>query len=309
MGNTFHGTLVLSLNSNNQQGDTVTNELIPQFGGEHTLEKLKYLERYLNAFTTALKYKPFELVYIDAFAGPGYWQEHHGSPLIALGIKNKSFDRLIFNDNSREKVETLRNIVENQHPHRNVEFYCKDGNEFIKEISTKMKHPSRAVMFIDPFDTTVDWDTMETIPRLADTIDVIILFPRNTLSRLMKRNYDPGYLRRYENTLTRFFGNESWKDVYKADVRRKLLEEASKEVSVQPTLEKVGLETRGDEIVIPLLYRKRLKEVFPAVSPVEAVLYRNNQPYFELLFAISNRNQRAQVLALKLFVATTRDLI
>jgi len=38
-----------------------------QFGGEWTQEKLQILERYLDAYTTALKSKPFKLVYIDAF--------------------------------------------------------------------------------------------------------------------------------------------------------------------------------------------------------------------------------------------------
>ena len=42
-----------------------------QFGGAWTEEKLQILERYLDAYTTALKNKPFNLVYIDAFAGVG----------------------------------------------------------------------------------------------------------------------------------------------------------------------------------------------------------------------------------------------
>ena len=37
------------------------------FGGPWTQEKLKILERYLDAYTTALKNQPFKLVYIDAF--------------------------------------------------------------------------------------------------------------------------------------------------------------------------------------------------------------------------------------------------
>lgn len=42
-----------------------------QFGGAWTEEKLGILERYLDAYTTALKSTPFKLVYIDAFAGTG----------------------------------------------------------------------------------------------------------------------------------------------------------------------------------------------------------------------------------------------
>ena len=40
-------------------------------GGKWTIEKLDILERYLDAYTTALKNQPFKLMYIDAFAGTG----------------------------------------------------------------------------------------------------------------------------------------------------------------------------------------------------------------------------------------------
>ena len=41
------------------------------FGGEWTRIKLDKLESYLNIYTTALKYQPFTLHYVDAFAGTG----------------------------------------------------------------------------------------------------------------------------------------------------------------------------------------------------------------------------------------------
>ena len=49
------------------------------FGGPPTIEKLDIGKEYLNAYTTALKYKPrkdnpFKLMYIDAFAGTGEYQ-------------------------------------------------------------------------------------------------------------------------------------------------------------------------------------------------------------------------------------------
>ena len=42
------------------------------FGGRWTRQKLDILERYLDAYTTVLKYRHFSLVYIDAFAGTGF---------------------------------------------------------------------------------------------------------------------------------------------------------------------------------------------------------------------------------------------
>ena len=46
------------------------NRSVP-FGGTWTQEKLGILERYLDAYTTALKDQHFKLLYIDAFAGTG----------------------------------------------------------------------------------------------------------------------------------------------------------------------------------------------------------------------------------------------
>ena len=41
------------------------------FGDEHTKRKLETVEKYLRAFTTALKKQNFSLYYVDACAGSG----------------------------------------------------------------------------------------------------------------------------------------------------------------------------------------------------------------------------------------------
>lgn len=53
------------------------------FGGDWTQRKLAVLQRYLSAYTTALRCQPFELWYVDAFAGTGTRVAHDvrsGSP-------------------------------------------------------------------------------------------------------------------------------------------------------------------------------------------------------------------------------------
>jgi three-Cys-motif partner protein len=71
--------------------------------GAWTTEKLWYLERYVNIFTTAMKDKWDRLVYADLFSGPGRSvvvgtnEEIAGSPLIALGAPHP-FDQLYFSD-------------------------------------------------------------------------------------------------------------------------------------------------------------------------------------------------------------------
>ena len=56
------------------EGKIVNNTSEPlsvNVGGKWTIDKLDILERYLDAYTTALKNQPFKLMYIDAFAGTG----------------------------------------------------------------------------------------------------------------------------------------------------------------------------------------------------------------------------------------------
>ena len=82
----------------------MTND--PSFGGPWTQEKLEILRRYLDAYTTALKNQPFDLWYIDAFAGSGWYRDQgvdpssaygdfdelrQGSATIALGNKEQAF--------------------------------------------------------------------------------------------------------------------------------------------------------------------------------------------------------------------------
>ena len=73
---------------------------------------MRILERYLSAYTTALKNQPFRLVYVDGFAGSGQVRVStegkeaalliHGSAERAVGIEDKPFDRLVFIDKDRE---------------------------------------------------------------------------------------------------------------------------------------------------------------------------------------------------------------
>jgi len=46
----------------------------PHFGSRHTSEKLEIVARYAQAYSTSLSKQSFQTVYIDAFAGAGYYR-------------------------------------------------------------------------------------------------------------------------------------------------------------------------------------------------------------------------------------------
>ena len=121
------------------------------YGGRWTEEKLEIIYRYLDAYTTALKDRPFRLVYVDAFAGDGTWRPSSGyapedygefreilkgSAARALDVQDRPFDRLIFIEKSEERSANLRGLAA-EHPHRKIDVFTEDANaklpEFLQE--------------------------------------------------------------------------------------------------------------------------------------------------------------------------------
>lgn len=162
------------------------------WGGGWTSEKLEILRRYLDGYTTALKRQRFELVYIDAFAGPGTWESgsgygsndyadfeaiHKGSPLIAAEIGDRPFDRLVFIEKDSSWLRTLSNTLQEFIGTRRIEFHSEDANDALPDICRNLDEFERAVVFLDPFATQVSWSTVEAIAD-SKKADCWILFPR-----------------------------------------------------------------------------------------------------------------------------------
>ena len=123
-----------------------------QFGGSWTLEKLKILEAYLNAYTTALKDRPFKLIYIDAFAGTGQigWRVDdaigflRGSTERALRIQGKPFDELIFIEKDPLRCAELENL-RNKHPERDIRIEQGEANRVLSGLERNW-HACRGVL-------------------------------------------------------------------------------------------------------------------------------------------------------------------
>ena len=267
-------------------GDRVTQT---SFGGDWTLQKLEILKRYLDAYTTALKKMPFNLMYLDAFAGEGYWspksaytQEDYGdfndllkgSASIALDVQDKPFDRLIFIEKAPERCESLSRL-RTTHPNRNIEVISRDANIVLPKFCADMEHNDRAVVFLDPFKTEVSWATIEAIAS-TQKIDCWILFPLMAITRMMPvRNKPPSTL---SPQLDRVFGgSKHWKDFYSAPIQQSLFG------GEQPQQRASGSKQIADR------YRERLAEVFEKVAPTRRQLTNSmNSPMFELFFAAGN---------------------
>ena len=116
-----------------------------RFGGAWTEVKLDAVRHYLGFYTQALKKQPFELWYIDAFAGSGSRRidrstgglfvgeplgeetvDLAGSVLHALDV-DPPFKRLVFIEENRDRFRCLQEIAA-ANPKRNITPLRGDAN-------------------------------------------------------------------------------------------------------------------------------------------------------------------------------------
>ena len=284
------------------------------FGGEWTKTKLHLLRRYLDAFTTALKNQPFELVYIDTHAGNGMWVPDDGppvdgSPLIALSIKDKSFAELHLNDADSGAVEQLEQTIDSRFPGRNgVTVTCEDADVFVQRVADSMRHPKRGVVFVDPFNTRgFSWTSMRAIGTTG-ILDAIVLFPAGAVWRQMPNVRDDQAPHMFEKNLNRFFGDETWKKAYDPEYVAELAARHGIGSGVQSSMKGLGKESRVSHEYIPYIYKEKLGAEFAAVDLRPMRLEVTGQAYFEIIFAVSNASPAAQALAVKVFSGVVESL-
>lgn len=278
------------------------------FGGPWTEEKLDRVTRYLQAYTTALKNQPFQLMYIDAFAGTGYRASKQrgqtvrgffplpqmtelakGSARRALEV-DPPFDRYIFIEANPGRFQEL-NKLEGEFPSMRgrMMFKNEEANAAISEIfSTTDWRRTRAVLFLDPYGMQVNWATIEAIGR-AQHIDLWYLFPAGTVQRLLQREgkISAGWM----NALDRLLGDTSWRTEFYKTVR-------------EPTLfgDRARQSKVADLSTIENYVRRRLLQVFRggvARNPLPLRNSKGNCMYL-LFFACGNPAPKAHGLALKI---------
>lgn len=200
------------------------------YGGPWTRQKLIILERYLDAYTTALKNQPFKLVYIDAFAGTGQVMATSqdgesmgflkGSAYRAIEIGDRPFDKMIFVEKDPERCADLERLCAT-HSDRDITIVNSDANTFLNGYQEDWRS-CRGVLFLDPFATEVEWSTIQRISGF-NALDTWILFPVFAISRMLPKSRKPDDIsERWATRLTRIFGDESWRDLYRKDPQRTL---------------------------------------------------------------------------------------
>lgn len=277
-------------------------------GGKHTEEKLEVVSSYLRAYTTALR-KRFELWYIDGFAGSGDYSleiadaglfaeegggeglvTRPGSARLALAV-DPPFERFLFIDKKRASVEALE-AIRRQNPDRAsaIEIKRGDANELVRDTCrtiSRRRRDVRAVLFLDPFALSVDWETLVEVGK-TKAIDLWYLFPTENIGRLLAGD-QTAIAENWEPRLNSVLGGDWW--------RREFYQEPPRQGSLfepEPKVENVRVAKDRD---IEQAFLKRLAEHMAYVAPNPRRLYRKNRHAFSLIFAVSNPSKNAIALA------------
>lgn len=266
--------------------------------GPWAKQKLDALESYLAAYHTVMKYQPFKLIYIDAFAGAG-WSKVRGhgpsdaqlnqlidveeaveeeefiagSPVRALET-SRGFDQYYFFDADPRRAELLAGL-QAQYPGKQIHVTIGDANAGVQKLARRFhKSPdARGVAFLDPYGPNLHW---ATVKALAETrhVDVIINFPlAMAINRLITR--DGQIPDTWSSLLDDCFGTHDWHDL--------VYERATDLFGAESSRKSEGAAER-----LLALYHGRLKAQFGHVVTPSLVRNTRGAPLYYLLWAASH---------------------
>lgn len=204
-------------------------------------------------------------------------------------MANNKFDHYYFIESNSKKVAELNDMIADEFPSyiSRVTVLCGDANLELKKIINDIDwRYNRALMFLDPCATEVDWTTLELVAK-TKAIDVWYLFPFSALNRMLKRkgNINPAW----EACIDRLLGDHSWRnELYQEDPQLNLFDD-------HDIIKNASTEHLQSYII------DRLKTIFPAVASNPRILKNEKKsPLFLFCFAVASDNSKAQGLAMKI---------
>ncbi|MGD1074315.1 MAG: three-Cys-motif partner protein TcmP [Bryobacteraceae bacterium] len=230
-------------------------------------EKYRLLALYDELFSSGMKNKWDQRVYIDLYAGCGFGHIEgtrtflKGSPIIALTVAHP-FDKYIFCEENEELLTALRIRSKRIAPEANVSYIPGSCDAKVDEIRGAIPKgsPDNRVLslcMVDPFDFGIKFDTLKQLSRVF--IDFVVLL---AIGMDANRNYDH-YVEGNSPKIDEALGNTEWRGRWKtggsprSNFRQFLAVEFSRSMEsldYLPTpLDRMRL-VRSDEKNLPLYY-------------------------------------------------------
>jgi three-Cys-motif partner protein len=231
-----------------------------------SLEKYKLVGSYCDIFTTGMKWKWDQLIYIDLFAGAGYARIketkkiYKSSALIAMSVPNP-FTKYILCEQDPERFEALKTRVEKDYGHLNYALFQGDSNQNIETVIKSIPAFKRGntllpFCFVDPYSLDLSFLTIAKLGK--NLMDFLIL---QALHMDANRNFEK-YMKDESLKIENYLGLENWREVfeqngcaYRNDFVKFLADQYQLQMSrLGYTPEKHMHQIRSNEKNLPLYY-------------------------------------------------------
>jgi three-Cys-motif partner protein len=242
--------------------------------------KYRLLSLYDELFSSGMKYKWDQRVYIDLYAGAGYGRVKgtnkvlKGSPILALTVTNP-FDKYIFCEEDDELLEALKARVGRIAGRAQVTYVAGKCDSQIELICKEIPKGSSSnkvlsLCMVDPFDFGLKFDTLKKLATVY--VDFVVLL---AIGMDANRNYDH-YVEGASTKIDEALGNVAWRERWKAagskrsDFRRFLAQEFSTSMQSLGYLDQ------------PLDRMKLVRSTEKNLSLYYVALFSRNQTAFKL---------------------------
>ena len=240
--------------------------------------KLEIVEKYGAAYTSILSKQRLKKYYVDAFSGAGIHiskttgKTVEGSPARALKV-SPPFDAYYFIDLEQQKTEYLKQLCGNKN---NVHIYTGDATRhLLTDVLPPITYESykRALCLLDPYGLHLDWSAILQAGK-SRAIDMFLNFPVMDMNRNAIWKNPDSVPRDGLERMTKFWGDDSWKQVAYAE-------------SPQTDLFGPAEMVKQSNEAIVAAFRERLKKVAGFQSVAEPLPMRNstNAVVYYLFFA------------------------
>src|SRR5580658_9321321 len=200
--------------------DVVDDGLTCTAVGKQAEEKHGLVSFYAKLFSTGMKDKWHERVYIELYAGSGYSKIRDtsrtiaGSPIQALTLEHP-FDKYIFCEKNSKNLDALKIRVEKTAPLAKVAYILGDCNYRVDDILAEIPlhspgHRVLSLCFVDPFDIGIKFETLSKLS--AKYVDFLVLL---ALYMDANRNMD-NYVKDEAVKIDEFLGSKTWRERWKA---------------------------------------------------------------------------------------------
>jgi three-Cys-motif partner protein len=192
--------------------------------GEWSIDKLKFLDKYLPTFAKATQ-RAKHRYYIDGFAGNGEWIHRDTGEYVegsaAIALKNaEGFTKLHFVEMDKNRSDNLANLVGSFSAGNKTVIHQGDTNTLLPSIMKKIHPLAPTFVFLDPSGDQLNWKTIESLSKWQT--ELFILYPYHmTIARYLPID---GEIEDWQiERLNKFFGTHDWYEIYLNKPRNYLL--------------------------------------------------------------------------------------